>query len=389
MLSLLGMPLILLSVPLLSVLLLRSGYASQWTGFGPTEVKEGVQPAKTLWDWLDLLIVPVVLAIGGYFLNSSQNRATQAAAERRTQDEALQAYLDNMSEMLIPSSEQPSLYDEPLLDSLRNVARARTLTVLPRLDDDHKGRVVQFLYESGLIAKGRPVVDLGGADLQRANLGQANLSEADLSEANLSGANLTEANLTRADLSGADLFGANLVLANLSEADLSKADLSKADLRADLSGTNLDGTNLSWADLSWATLRGANPMVLANLTGANLTRADLSWATLSGADLSFADLSEADLSGADLSRGPGGLAVVLVGADLRFANLSGVDLSSVAMAGVNLMSAKGWDEEQLENAYSLHEFEDMMISIMPNGQGHRDWLRNKDRGEDGENSGPS
>jgi uncharacterized protein YjbI with pentapeptide repeats len=339
----------LFGIPLY-VVLFRSGYASQWTGFGPTEVKVGVQPAKTLWDWLDLLIVPVVLGIGGYLLNSSQNRATQAAAERRAQDEALQAYLDNMSEMLMPSSEQPSLYEEPLPDSLRTVARARTLTVLPRLDDDRKGRVVQFLYESRLIAKGRPVLDLGGADLQQANLGQANLSEANLSGADLSGANLERANLARSDLSG----------------------------------TNLGRTNLRGANL-----RGANPMVFADLTEVDLTVADLRGANLSAATLTFANLSHADLSGADLSRTPEGLGVVLWGADLRFANLSEVDLSGVAMGGVNLMSAKGWNEEQLENASSLHEFEDMMISIMPNGQSHQDWLRNKDRGEEGENGNPS
>jgi hypothetical protein len=54
------------------VVLLRIGYALPGTGFGQTEVKEGVTPSKTLWDWMDLLIVPVVLAIGGYYLNSSQ-----------------------------------------------------------------------------------------------------------------------------------------------------------------------------------------------------------------------------------------------------------------------------------------------------------------------------
>jgi hypothetical protein len=67
---------------------------------------------KSLWDWLDLLIVPVVLAMGGYLFNSSQNRATQAAAERRAQDEALQAYLDHMSDMLMPDRDQPSLSGE-------------------------------------------------------------------------------------------------------------------------------------------------------------------------------------------------------------------------------------------------------------------------------------
>jgi hypothetical protein len=186
----------------------------KWTGL----------PKRTLWDWLDLLIVPVVLAIGGYLFTRSETRATQAAADQRAQDDALQAYLDQMSAMLIPTQDQPSLYDDHPPDSLKTVARARTLTVLPRLDGDRKARVVQFLYESGLIPVGRPIpiVDLAGADL-----GQANLRGANLRGAYLSGAYLSKADLSEADLGG-------------------KADLSRAQLiRAYLSGTNLRGAT-SW-----------------------------------------------------------------------------------------------------------------------------------------------
>ena len=96
--------------------LIRIGYTVPTTGFGQTEVKECVQPAKTLWDWMDLLIVPIVLAIGGYLFTRSENRATQAtaerqhratqaAAERRAQEEALQGYLDQMSDMLIANND--------------------------------------------------------------------------------------------------------------------------------------------------------------------------------------------------------------------------------------------------------------------------------------------
>jgi hypothetical protein len=212
------------------VLVVLFGYAYQWTGFGQSKVAQDVRPAKTLWDWLDLLIVPIVLALGGYFLNSSQTRATQAAAERRAQDDALQAYLDQMSAMLIPKKDQPSLSDEHPPDSLKAVARARTLTMLPRLKPDHKARVVQFLYESGLIAKGRPILDLRGANLIGANLNVADLSWAVLREANLSGANLSEADLSSANLSGVRLFDANLIGADLSGADLSGANLSGANL---------------------------------------------------------------------------------------------------------------------------------------------------------------
>jgi hypothetical protein len=136
----------------------------------------GYRYGITLWDWLKLLVVPAVIAGGGLWFNRQQReRELETArkqrerqveiAERRAQDEALQAYLDEMSSMLIPNNGQPSLYKAQPGDSLSSVARARTLTVLPRLDGDRKARVVQFLYESGLISKSHPVLALRGADL--------------------------------------------------------------------------------------------------------------------------------------------------------------------------------------------------------------------------------
>ena len=44
---------------------------------------------------------------------------------------------------------------------------------------------MQFLYESGLIAKGRRVLDLRGADLRNAGLFRADLKDATLVRANL------------------------------------------------------------------------------------------------------------------------------------------------------------------------------------------------------------
>src|SRR5215207_2954903 len=133
----------------------------KWTGL----------PKQTLWDWLQLLIIPAVLAGVGLWFNRQQREQELQTADRRAQDEALQAYLDQMSAMLIPSSKDlPSLYKARPGDSLSSVARARTLTVLPRLDGDLKARVVQFLYESGLIAKNRPFFAMGGADLRWADL---------------------------------------------------------------------------------------------------------------------------------------------------------------------------------------------------------------------------
>jgi hypothetical protein len=182
----------------------------------------------TLWDWLDLLIIPLVLAIGGFLFTRSENRATQAAAERRAQDEAFQTYLDQIGQMMLDK-------DRPLLqskegDEVRILARARTLTVLRRLNGDRRAQVVQFLYESGQIYRDSSVLILSGANLDEAALNGADLSSINLSEANLSGADLHRAVMRGAHLSEANLSGANLSGANVGYVDLSGADLNGADL---------------------------------------------------------------------------------------------------------------------------------------------------------------
>jgi uncharacterized protein YjbI with pentapeptide repeats/drug/metabolite transporter superfamily protein YnfA len=193
---------------------------------------------KTLWDWLDLLIIPVVLAIGGYLFTRSENRATRTSAEQRAQDEALQAYLDQIGQMLL-DKEKP-LRQSNEADEVRTLARARTLTVLERLDGDRKGSVARFLYESGLINRDRtttietaPIVnlkkaDLRGAILSRTNLELANLYRADLKRANLRGAVLSQASLFRADLKEADLRGTDMRNTILYFADLEEANLLNA-----------------------------------------------------------------------------------------------------------------------------------------------------------------
>jgi hypothetical protein len=203
----------------------------------------------TLWDWLDLLIIPIVLALGGYLFTRSENRRTQEIAnqqravdrelaDERRQDDMLQAYLDGMSQLL--TDKDRPLHKARVGDSLSTVARARTLTVLPRLNGDRKGSVMQFLYESGLIianeAKDRTTIisvrgsDLSDADLSGANLIRADLSEATLIKTYLAWADLSEANLSEANLAWADLRGANLADADLRWAYLSNANLSGADL---------------------------------------------------------------------------------------------------------------------------------------------------------------
>ena len=183
---------------------------------------------KKFWDYLELLIVPAALAIGAAWLNWAQNERelkTQEAQREvenlRAQDEALQAYLNQMSQLLL-DKDRPLRKSEKESEE-RTLAQARTLTVLERLlDGGRKGSVVKFLSESKLI-KDRLVLGLNGA-----HLGGAELIWVDLEGADLRGADLSGALLIHANLRGADLRAANLGGSNLSEADLSGADLRGA-----------------------------------------------------------------------------------------------------------------------------------------------------------------
>src|SRR6266480_2430355 len=143
------------------------------------------------------------------------------------------------------------------------LARVRTLTLFARLDAKRKKSVLQFLYESRLIEKGKNIIDLHGADLGNADLRGAYLHGVDLSEADLNGANLCAAILSEADLNGANLMSADLsgfyLMSELSDPVLMGTNLSRANLcRADLEQANLWGANVWEANLREAILSGDN-----------------------------------------------------------------------------------------------------------------------------------
>src|SRR5215207_7806067 len=326
---------------------------------------------KTVWDWLQLLIVPIVLAVASFWFTLQQDIRQQATEEQRAQDAALQAYLDKIGDFMLRND--GPLGESKEGDEVNTLARSRTLTVLSRLEGDQKARVVQFLYEAGLIGKERPVLDLRGAALSDVLLKNADLSGADLSGVALTNANLRNTDLGGATLSGADLTNANLLNADLLNADLLNADLSRASLLddADLRGANLSGAVLRYAFLDGANLSGANlsganfsdtNMINASLAGAELlNNANLSGANLQGADLSLADLSDADLSDAALSD-----------ANLDRTDLSGADLSGADLSDAYLGGAEGVSCQQTQDAKSLDG------ATMPNEQKYKDWLKGRE-----------
>ncbi len=260
---------------------------------------------KTLWDWLQLLIVPIMLSLITVAFTWQQDtrqqrledqRAQQAqrienqraAAEReiqeqRAQQATLQAYIDQMGTLLLDRGLRNASEDS----DVRRLARARTLVVLDALGSDRQNRVFRLLEETELIQARPPdqppIISLKYANLQKLELkGKQLLRGSDLTQAKLSGGDLTKAHLQGTDLSGAHLEEANLSDANLREAKLSGAYLHDADL---------SGTTLIGSDLSDAQGRFENG---ARMSGTRLDGADLGGADLTNAKVTEEQLREAE-----------------------------------------------------------------------------------------------
>jgi len=229
-----------------------------WTGFGPsTDARGNTVPGKTLWDWLDLIGIPLTLVIVGVWFNKAERRRERRIERSRRLDSALQDYIDRMGELLLQHG-LDSKEKEVLL-----VARASTLTVLSRLNSTREHTVVQFLHEAGLLVS-LPTSPDDGVDADHTErssslLDGADLCSADLRHAILRGDNLSGARLLGADLQDADLRNVVLDDAILSGANLKSAQLQFAKLRrADLSGANLSEADVSGANLDRAILLGIN-----------------------------------------------------------------------------------------------------------------------------------
>jgi uncharacterized protein YjbI with pentapeptide repeats len=350
-------------IPLIPVLL-YSGYTlgSSWTGLGnypyPKVMKDDeFRRAKTLWDWLQLLIVSAVLTVGGFWFSAHQNEANLQIADNQQQATILSTYIGDMSNLLL--NNKVNLQDSKREDEIRIVARAKTLLALRDLEPDHKGNLVQFLYEANLISKMRPIIDLNQADLHGINLSNAHLDNIDLKGANLSGANLKNTSLNGADLREVDLSGADL-----SEAQLScfKTKTNCTDLsNAILINANLEYTNLSYALLRYANFANAT-MSYAILNSAELDYADLSDAYLSYANLSNASMFLANLGSANLHN------AILRNTDLHHADLNHADLSNANLRKDNLDGAD-FNHADLSDAnlsYTCMFSADVSYSILSN-----------------------
>ncbi len=255
------------------IALIIVGYRFDWTGFngynkvtithiisgtnaGTVTKTEEYQPGKSIWDWLQLLgvlAIPVVVGFGAVWFTTRQSKVADAENKDNQRENALQAYIDKMSELLLKEHLDERTTDgklKPEYEHVRNVARVRTITLLTQLDVRRIGYVFAFLREAELmsVTKDDNVISLKNADLHAVDWSQADLRGANLRGANLSGANLSGA-IFFSIIYVPRAFGSTIVIPN----------------HADLSGANLSGANLSGAKVTDEQLARA-----ASLEGATM-----------------------------------------------------------------------------------------------------------------------
>jgi len=228
-------------------------------------------------------------------LENRRAEAERALEEQRAQIVLLQGYLDQMTQLVLEKSLRFQGGDL----QIRELARARTLTVLEALDPVRKDNVLRFLVEDRLIQEtggSVPVVlaaaDLHGVDLPEADMKGAVMEDVDLTEAKLQAANLSDADLTNADLSKANLEEATFEGASLNNADLHGANLSL--LEKDERDALFGAPRRNEAGFSSASFVTVDQLADADLTGA----------TLKGARVTREQLDQAaSLEGATMPNG--------------------------------------------------------------------------------------
>ncbi|MBB5515839.1 hypothetical protein FHS89_001859 [Rubricella aquisinus] len=229
------------------VILVSLIWRPKWTGFAE----------KTLWDWLGLLSVPVLIGVLSIGFNQMQSEREL----QRAQETAVQSFISQITDLM--------LLDAPE-DVINPIGRAHTTAVLRLVDGERAGRIIQFLEDLGVVTRFGVIaeeLDLRGTELKHASLPGFDFEGSDLRDA---------------DLEGSDLRGADFERTRLNRADFKNADLR----HADLTGASLEGADLDHTDLRAAILTGAT-----GLTAAQLRMACTNEETLLPAGIARADVT--------------------------------------------------------------------------------------------------
>jgi uncharacterized protein YjbI with pentapeptide repeats len=224
---------------------------------------------KTVWDFLELLIVPALIAVSVAYLSIQERKNELIQTEKnnalqreltdiRLQEERIENYLQKMTDLLTEKSLNRSKAHDPS----RVAARSLTGWILARIHHPRRGFILSFLYEAGLLTTHDPKIVA-----KNINLSQVYLPNTDLNNINLSGAILVKSNFMWSNLKNSNFSHALINESSFFETDFTNCNFKEANL----SGAKMKLCNFTNVDFSNANLRGA-VLSMANLTNAKISQ---------------------------------------------------------------------------------------------------------------------
>jgi uncharacterized protein YjbI with pentapeptide repeats len=236
----LSFPLHLIALIIVIILLFINFTEHKWSGFAN----------KQLWNWLELLIIPVILAFGGLSIQSQQAKKQEDENTKKAQQESLKKYYQNVINLVDIRQEKKDFDKENIYLSLtdklnqeqyreeKKALESFTRLIFSEINGSQKRQVIEFLYGLGLIKCSEnkdktlncnDALSLNKVDIRNANLSYLSLPNASFKGAYLNNANLSNSNLELVNFENASLEDVNLELARLSNINFANANFGTSD----------------------------------------------------------------------------------------------------------------------------------------------------------------
>ncbi len=248
---------------------------------------------KTLWDILEILVVPVAIALVAIWFQSSERKQEQIIAENRIQEETLRDYFKEMERLFLDYDLRNKIPDDE--SEIFKIANVITVTTLRRLERDRRNTVFQFLRDAYIDRYVLRRAYMEGIDLSGCNLFGINLRLAKLKNSNLSYTRVDETNFEWAELAGCNFTGADILDTSFGDIDMSKAKFDNAELDGCVfSGTNLSNASFVNAKLEWIDIASTK------LENTDFTRAKLKDVNFTDEQLAKIKLTKEQIESAKL-----------------------------------------------------------------------------------------
>ncbi|MEM8721809.1 MAG: pentapeptide repeat-containing protein [Cyanobacteria bacterium P01_G01_bin.39] len=290
-----------------------------WSGFSD----------RTTWQWLDLLIVPLVLIVAAYSLDINETRRQTNNTNIEYENQLVLSYLEQVRNLLLNQDyvlEENSHFSDIHKDTKRKSIESLTISVLSNVREERKKLIINFLRNTELITLDSDLAKKSGSGLD--------------TYISLRGADLTNIDFKNEELRNINFRGSFLYGSDFSNADLRKSDFNYAlfDKRVKFNRANLKGAKFDDAvvifDKNKKTSLGFSDFLeLINKQRRHLLK---KYKNTTYENLNF---SEIDLSGVDFTKSAF-VNSIFRKTNLEESNLTSVVFNKTKIKETNLIKAK-------------------------------------------------